>query len=43
MVAAGLWIWESSWPLVVRLVFVGGIAFANLYSFFPRGIFGGRL
>jgi hypothetical protein len=41
-VAAGLWIWETSWPLAVRLVLVGGIAIANLYTFFPRSLFGGQ-
>src|SRR5512132_342354 len=24
---AGLWIWESGWPLLVRFVLVGGLAF----------------
>ena len=42
-VVAGLWVWESGWPLVARLVIVGGIAFANLYTFFPRSILGGRM
>src|SRR5512146_2598049 len=28
-VTAGLWIWESAWPLVVRLVLVGGLAWWN--------------
>lgn len=31
----GMWIWETSWPVVARGVLVGGIAWANLYSFFP--------
>jgi ribose/xylose/arabinose/galactoside ABC-type transport system permease subunit len=35
-VAAGLWIWESSWPLVVRLVLVAGLAGWNLLVFIPR-------
>lgn len=42
-VVAGLWVWEASWPLVVRLVVVGGLGFVNLYVFFPRTIFGGKL
>ena len=39
-VAAGLWIWETSWPLVVRLPLVIGLGAWNLYMFFPRSLFG---
>lgn len=35
-VAAGLWIWETSWPLLVRLILVAGLAWATVYTFFPR-------
>jgi len=35
-VTVGLWIWESAWPLVVRLVLVAGIAGWNLWMFFPK-------
>jgi hypothetical protein len=35
-VTAGLWIWESTWPFVVRLVLVGGLAGWNLLIFIPR-------
>jgi len=42
-VVAGLWIWETSWPLVVRLILVAGLAFANLMAFLPRTELGGRL
>ena len=42
-VVAGLWIWETSWPLVVRLVLVAGLAFANIMAFLPRTELGGRL
>jgi len=42
-VTAGLWVWESGWPLVVRLVLVGGLAWVNLYLFFPRSLLAGRL
>lgn len=35
-VMIGLWIWESSWPVLVRLVLVGGVAAWNLWMFFPR-------
>jgi hypothetical protein len=34
-VVAGLWIWESAWPLVMRLIAVAGIGFFNVYLFFP--------
>lgn len=33
---AGLWIWSTEWPLVVRIVLVVGIAGWNLTSFLPR-------
>jgi hypothetical protein len=35
-VMIGLWIWETTWPLVVRLVLVLGIAGWNLMMFLPR-------
>lgn len=35
-VTIGLWVWETSWPLIVRLVLVAGIGIANLVVFFPR-------
>ena len=35
-VAAGLWIWETAWPLWLRLVLVIGLGWANVYAFFPR-------
>lgn len=35
-VVAGLWVWETTWPLVMRLVVVGGLGFVNLYLFFPK-------
>ena len=35
-VMVGLWVWETSWPLVLRLVFVVGIAAWNLLVFRPR-------
>jgi hypothetical protein len=41
-VTAGVWIWEAGWPLAVRLVFVAGLAFFNLYLFFPKELFAGR-
>ena len=35
-VMIGLWVWETSWPLVVRLVLVAGVAAWNLFMFLPR-------
>ena len=35
-VVAALWAWETSWPLVVRLVLVAGLAGWSLMIFFPR-------
>jgi hypothetical protein len=33
---AGLWVWQTDWPLVVRLVLIAGIAGWNLLTFLPR-------
>lgn len=41
-VMAGLWVWETTWPLVVRIVLVLGIAGWNLFMFLPRGLQGVR-
>jgi len=35
-IMAGLWIWETSWPLVVRVVLVLSLAGWNLLVFLPR-------
>lgn len=35
-VTAGIWIWETTWPLVLRLVLVAGLAGWNLLVFLPR-------
>jgi hypothetical protein len=35
-VTAGLWIWESSWPLWLRLLLVIGLGWVTIYTFFPR-------
>jgi hypothetical protein len=35
-VLAGLWIWRSRWPLVSRLVLIGGLAGWNLLVFLPQ-------
>lgn len=37
-VVIGLWIWETTWPLVVRLVLVAGVAGWNLLVFLPRAL-----
>ena len=34
-VVLGLWIWETTWPLWLRLVLVVGLALVTLYLFFP--------
>jgi len=35
-VVAGLWIWETSWPMWLRLILVIGLGFATVYMFFPK-------
>ena len=37
-VMIGLWIWETTWPLVVRLVLVVGVAGSNLFMFLPKAL-----
>ena len=37
-VMLGLWVWESSWPFLVRLVLLIGIAGWNLLVFLPRSL-----
>lgn len=37
-VMIGLWIWEASWPLVVRLTLILGVAGWNLLIFLPRAL-----
>jgi hypothetical protein len=32
----GLWIWQTSWPTWLRLVLVAGLAWWNVFVFFPR-------
>jgi hypothetical protein len=34
-VMAGLWIWQTSWPLWLRSVLVAGLAWWNVYLFYP--------
>ncbi len=33
--AIALWIWESGWPIVIRLVLVVGIGGWNIWMFYP--------
>ncbi len=35
-VVAGLWIWNTSWPEWLRLALVLGLAWATIYTFFPK-------
>jgi len=37
-VMAGLWIWETTWPLALRLVLVLGVAGWNLLVLMPRAL-----
>jgi hypothetical protein len=37
-VMIGLWVWESTWPLIVRLVLVVGLAWWNLLMFLPKAL-----
>ena len=37
-VMAGLWVWETTWPLIVRLVLVAGIGGWNLLVFLPKAL-----
>jgi hypothetical protein len=37
-VTAGLWIWETHWPLWLRLVLVIGLGWVTIYTFFPRKV-----
>lgn len=35
-VVLGLWIWETSWSLWLRLILLAGLAWVTVYTFFPR-------
>jgi hypothetical protein len=35
-VVLGLWIWETSWPLLLRVILVLGLGWVTVYTFFPR-------
>lgn len=32
----GLWVWQTPWPLWIRLIVVIGLGWATLYTFFPK-------
>jgi hypothetical protein len=38
-VVVGLWIWQRSWPVWLRLVLVASLVWTTLYTFFPRTLF----
>jgi hypothetical protein len=35
-VVIGLWIWETPWPLWLRLILVIGLGIGTVYTFFPK-------
>lgn len=35
-VTLALWIWQTSWPLWLRLILVVGLGLVTIYIFFPR-------
>jgi hypothetical protein len=37
-VMIGLWVWETTWPLILRLVLVVGVAGWNLMIFVPKAL-----
>jgi hypothetical protein len=39
-VVLGLWVWQTHWPVWLRLTLVTGLAWMTLYTFFPRFLFG---
>ncbi len=41
-VVFGLWVWETTWPLILRLVLITGVAGWNLIVFLPRALQGVR-
>jgi hypothetical protein len=41
-VMAGLWIWETTWPLALRLILVLGLAGWNLLVLMPRALTAAR-
>lgn len=37
-VMADLWVWETTWPLAVRLLVIASVAGWNLLVFLPRAL-----
>lgn len=37
-VMVGLWVWETTWSLIVRLLVIAGVAGWNLLVFLPRAL-----
>jgi hypothetical protein len=35
-VVIGLWIWNTRWPIWLRLALVAGLAWMTIYTFFPK-------
>lgn len=35
-VVAGLWIWQTGWPVLLRVILVLGLAWVTVYTLFPR-------
>jgi hypothetical protein len=35
-VTAGLWVWETDWPVWLRLILVIGLGWVTIYTFYPR-------
>ena len=35
-VVIGLWVWNTDWPLLLRLVVVIGLGFATIHTFIPK-------
>jgi hypothetical protein len=41
-VVVALWIWETTWPIILRLILVAGLAGWSLMIFLPRALTGAR-
>ena len=39
-VTLGLWIWQTSWSIWLRLILVIGLGIATIYVFFPKKTMG---
>lgn len=37
-VVIGLWVWETTWPLLMRVLLIVGVASWNLIVFLPRAL-----